>query len=509
MVLCFVFVLFVFLIGLMMFWLDQELIGLINLGWYFYVYVFIGLVNMWVVGMVLFVVVNFICFQIFVWVVFFGLLVFYFVGSVIVGQELELCDELVFIDLFVFNIFGEMMCYWIVFEVNIQVILFEGLFLMNWLIWIGIGLGLLLFSVFIFCFCKGGLVSVFKKSKVQVVFGLKSVILDFELLCMQLVLNGMMMCQQFFVCFGFEVKGVVLNVVFWVILVFGLFNIVFGFFFVNGIYGMDNYLVIWVMMNIINGVYLIILIIIVIYYVVELMWCECCFCFNEIMDVMLILSWVFIIFKFLVMMVVILLLVIVVIVVVVLLQLVMGYIVIEMDQYMICLIMEIVILVGLFFVLVIFLQVLLNNCWLGMVVMLVFFVVLLIMSQIGFDYNFYQYGGLFGVLYLDMNGYGYFLGILFWFMLYWSFWVLFLMVLVYQFWSCGVFILIGICLKNLFVGFILVMVGFVIVLLVGVGVIGGWIYYNINILNQYIFGLNVCVLQVEYEWIYDYFVDLF
>ncbi|MBO6729253.1 MAG: aminopeptidase, partial [Maricaulis sp.] len=206
--LCFASVPLAFLIGSMMPWLDQELIGPTNLGWYLYVYASIGLVNMWVVGTVLFAVANFTRSQIFVWVAFLGLLVLYFVGSAIAGQEPELRDELALIDPFAFNTFGEMTRYWTAFEANTQVIPFEGLFLMNRLIWIGIGLGLLLLSVFTFRFRKGGSASASKKSKAQAASGPKSAISDLELPRMQPVLNGTTTRQQFFARLGFEVKGV-------------------------------------------------------------------------------------------------------------------------------------------------------------------------------------------------------------------------------------------------------------------------------------------------------------
>lgn len=506
--LCFASVPLAFLIGSMMPWLDQELIGPTNLGWYLYVYASIGLVNMWVVGTVLFAVANFTRSQIFVWVAFLGLLVLYFVGSAIAGQEPELRDELALIDPFAFNTFGEMTRYWTAFEANTQVIPFEGLFLMNRLIWIGIGLGLLLLSVFTFRFRKGGSASASKKSKAQAASGPKSAISDLELPRMQPVLNGTTTRQQFFARLGFEVKGVVLNVAFWVILAFGLFNTVPGFFFANGIYGTDNYPVTRVMMNTINGAYSIIPIIIVIYYAAELMWRERRFRFNEITDATPTPSWVFITSKFLAMMVVILSLAIVAIVAAALSQLAMGYTAIEMDQYMIRSIMEIVIPAGLLSALAIFLQVLLNNRWLGMAAMLVFFVASLIMSQIGFDHNLYQYGGSPGAPYSDMNGYGHFLGISLWFTLYWSFWALFLMVLAYQLWSRGALTPIGTRLKNLFVGFTPATAGLAIVSLVGAGATGGWIYYNTNILNQYISGPNARALQAEYERTYDHLVDL-
>ncbi|WP_300528287.1 M1 family aminopeptidase [Maricaulis sp.] len=505
--LCFISVPLAFLLGSWMPWLDQELIGPTNLGWYLYLYASLGLVNMWVVGTVLFTVANFTRSQIFVWVAFLGLLVLYFVGSAIAGQEPELRDELALIDPFGFNTFAEVTRYWTAFEANSQVIPFEGLYMANRFIWIGVGLALLAINLATFRFRKGGSAGASKKSKAQTSTGPKSAISDLDLPRMTPVLNGASTRQQFFARLSFEVKGVVLNVAFWVILAFGLFNTVPGFFFANGLYGTDNYPVTRVMMDIIAGAYSIIPIIIVIYYAAELMWRERRFRFNEITDSTPTASWVFITSKFLAMMVVIVSLALVAVIAAAVSQLIMGYTVFEFDQYTIRAIMEIILPAALLAALAIFLQVLMNNRWLGMAAMLVFFVFSLVASQMGFDHNLYQYGSAPGAPYSDMNGYGHFLGISLWFSLYWSFWALLLMVLAYQLWSRGALTPITTRLRRLFVGFTPATASLALVALVGAGATGSWIFYNTNIRNEYISGPDQRALAAEYERTYWHLVD--
>jgi len=505
--LCFISVPLAFLLGSVMPWLDQELIGPTRLDWYLYLYVSLGLVNMWVIGTILFTAANFTRSQIFVWVSFLGLIVLYAVGSTIAGQEPELRDELALIDPFGFNTIGEMTRYWTTFEANSQVVPFEGLYLQNRLLWIAIGSGLLALNVLTFRFRKAGSAKASRKSKAQAETGPRSAISDIDLPRVAPDLSGKTTRQQFFARLDFEVKGVVFNVAFWVLLAFGLFNTVPGFFFANGLYGTDNYPVTRVLMDTINGAYSIIPVIIIIYYAAELMWRERRVGFFEITDSTPTPSWVFVTSKFLAMMVVIVSLTVLVIVAAALSQLVMGYTTFEFDQYIVRGMMELIVPTALLAALAIFLQVLLNNRWLGMAAMLIYFVASLVMSQVGFDHNLYQYGSAPGAPYSDMNGYGHFLGISIWFSLYWGFWALLLMVLAYQLWSRGALTPIGTRLRRLFVSFTPATAGLAAVAVIGAGLSGGWIYYNTNILNEYVSGPDARAQQAEYERLYLHLED--
>lgn len=506
--LCFLAVPVAFLIGSFMPWLDQELIGPTNLGWYVYLYASLGLVNMWVVGTILFTVANFSRSQILVWTAFLGLIVLYLVGSTIAGQEPELRDELALIDPFAFNTFGEVTRYWTAFEANTQVVPFEGVYLYNRLMWIGIGAALLAVNVLTFRFRKAGSAKRSRKSTAQAQSGGKSAISDIELPRVTPVLDGASARRQFAARVSFEVKGVVLNVAFWVILAFGLFNTVPGFFFASGLYGTDNYPVTRVMMNVVAGAFSIIPIIIVIYYAAELVWRERRYGFNEITDATPTPSWVFMTAKLVAMMVVIVALAVLAVLSAVISQAIMGYTQFELGQYLVRAFMEIVAPAGLLAALTIFLQVVLNNRWLGMAAMLVFFVATLVMSQVGFDHNLYQYGSAPGAPYSDMNGYGHFLGISLWFYVYWTFWAVLLMVLAYQLWSRGALTPITVRLRRIFVGASPAMAGLAAVALLGAAGTGGWIFYNTNVLNEYVSAPAQRALQAEYERTYLHLQDI-
>ncbi|WP_417479018.1 ABC transporter permease/M1 family aminopeptidase [Maricaulis maris] len=506
--LCFAVVPIAFLIGSVMPWLDQELIGPTRLDWYVYVYAVIGLVNMWVVGTILFTVANFTRSTMMVWVGFVALLVLYLVGSIIARQEPALRETLALIDPFGLNTFNEATRYWTAFEQNSQVIPFEGTTLANRFLWIGIGAALLVLNLVTFRFRSGNAGGAAKRKSAVATAGSRHAIADIELPRVTPTLGAKSARQQFFARVDFEVKGVVFNIAFWIILALGLFNTVPGFFLANGLYGTDNFPTTRIIMDTINGAFGIIPIVVVIYYAAELMWRERRYAFNEITESTPTESWVFITAKFVAMTVVIISLALVAIIAGMLSQLAMGYTVLEISQYAIRGVMELVLPSALLSALAIFLQVVFNNRWLGMAAMLVYFVMSLVMSQVGFDHSLYQYGFSPGAPYSDMNGYGHFLGISLWFMAYWGFWALLLMVFAYQLWSRGALTPISQRIGRLFTGYSPATALVALVAVVGGGATGGWIFYNTNIRNTYISGPDQRAMAAEYERQYIHLQDL-
>jgi ABC-2 type transport system permease protein len=505
--LCFASVPLAFLIGSQMPWLDQELIGVTNLSWYLYIYAVIGLVNMWVMGTILFTVANFTRSNLLVWIAFLLLFVLYLTGSIIAGQAPELRETIALIDPFGLNTFGEMTRYWTSFEQNSQVVPFEGVFMTNRLGWMGFGLVLLVINVLTFRFRKaassGG-----RRGKTVAVAAPVSAISEVALPRVTPTLGGASSWQQFLARLNFEVKGVVFNIAFWIILAIGLLNTVPGFFLGGGIFGTDNYPVTRVMMDIIAGGYGIFPIIIVIFYAAELLWRERGVGFSEITDATPTPSWVFITSKFFAMCVVIISLAAVIIFSAIISQLVQGYTVFEFDQYAMRGFVELIVRPVLLAALAIFLQVIFNNRWLGMAAMMVFVVASLVMGQVGFDHSLYRYASLAVGPWSDMNGWGHFLGISLWYSLYWSFVATVLLVLAYQLWSRGALTPIWSRLGGLFGSFTPATSGLAAAALIGAGLTGSWIFYNTNVLNEYTSGPDERRLQAAYERAYEHLVDL-
>ena len=496
-----------FLIGSMMPWLDPELIGPTTLWHYPYLFAVFGLVNMWVVGTILFTVANFTRSTVVTYSAFVALLVLYFVGLGLSQAQPSLRELFALVDPFGFNTFSEVTRYWTVFDQNERVVAFDGVMLQNRLLWIGIGLALLILNVMTFRFRRGGGIKLGKAKTTPA--GATHAISEIDLPRATPRLDGGAAIQQFLARLNFEFKGVVLNVAFWILLVLGLLNTVPGFFLGNEFYGTPNYPVTRIMVQVIQGGFSWLPFVVVIYYASEVMWRERRFGFSYIVDATPTPSWVFISTKFLALIVVITALIGVSLIAGALSQLARGFPDVELGQYAIRGVMSMIMPAALLAALAIFAQVLFNNRWLGMAALLVYQIVSIVMANIGLDHNLYTYTGTPGAPYSDMNGYGHFLGIQLWFYAYWAFWALILLTLSYLLWSRGSLTPILKRLGALPRGF--AQAGTAMILLVGTaGAVstGGWIFYNTNVLNSYQSSNASRAQTAEYERQYIHLQDI-
>lgn len=487
-----------FLIGSMMPWLDPELVGPTVLWWYPYLFAALGLVNLWIVGTILFTVANFTRSTVMTYAAFVALLVLYFVGLGLSQTQPDLRETFALIDPFGFNTFSEVTRYWTVFDQNQRAIPFEGVFMQNRLIWIVFGLVLLAINVTTFRFRQGGL-KIGRGKGAAAAAGNASAISEIDLPRVTPRLDGAAALSQFFARLNFEFKGVVLNVAFWILLVLGLLNTVPGFFLGNEFYGTPNYPVTRIMIDVINGAFAWLPFVVIIYYAAEVMWRERRVGFSYIVDATPTPSWVFISTKFLALCLVVVSLIGVALIAGGLSQTIRGFSPVEWDQYAIRGLVEMVVPAAIFAALAIFAQVLMNNRWLGMAFMLVFMIVSIVMSQVGLDHNLYQYGTAPGTPYSDMNGYGHYLGIALWFYAYWGFWALLLLVLSYRLWSRGSLTPVLKRLAAFGRGMTPATAGLLLVAIGGAGATGGWIFYNTNIRNEYLSSTDFRGLQAEYE----------
>jgi ABC-type transport system involved in multi-copper enzyme maturation permease subunit len=497
-----------FLIGSMMPWLDPELVGPTDLSWYVYIFAVFGLVNMWVVGTILFTVANFTRSTVMTYSAFVALLVLYFVGLGLSQAQPDLRETFALIDPFGFNTFSEMTRYWTVFDQNARVVPFEGILVTNRLMWIGIGAALLSLNVLTFRFRQGGGLKL-RKSSAAAPAVTSHAISEFDLPRVTPRLDGGAAMQQFLARLGFEVKGVVLNVAFWILLVLGLLNTIPGFFLGNEFYGTPNYPVTRILVTVVEGAFAWLPFVVVIYYAAEVMWRERRFGFSYIVDATPTPSWVFISTKFLALCVVIAALIATSLIAAALSQLAMGFDRIELDQYAIRGVVGMIVPAALVAALAIFAQVLFNNRWLGMAGLLVYQIVSIVMANIGLDHNLYTYANAPGAPYSDMNGYGHFLGIQLWFYAYWGFWALLLLTLSYLLWSRGSLTPIMRRLATLPRGFAQPGTAFVaLIAIAGAVSTGGWIFYNTNILNEYSSSNAQRAQAAEYERQYLHLQDV-
>jgi ABC-type transport system involved in multi-copper enzyme maturation permease subunit len=164
---------------------------------------------------------------------------------------------------------------------------------------------------------------------------------------------------------------------------------------------------------------------------------------------------------------------------------------------------------ALFSVLAVFSQVISKTRFSGYLLAIGAFLVTTIgLNKLGLEHQLLRYGGAVDVRYSDMNGYGHLLPRFLWVKTYWAFAAMILVVLSALFWRRGIDASTRIRLTvagqrltrrmRLVLG--LVLIGFISS--------GGFIYYNTNILNEYLPERRLDTLQAEYEKRYRRYMDV-
>jgi len=136
-------------------------------------------------------------------------------------------------------------------------------------------------------------------------------------------------------------------------------------------------------------------------------------------------------------------------------------------------------------VLTVFVQVLVSNKYIGWAVMLVYFVASVMLGNIGWEHNLYNYGGSPQIPLSDMNGLARFWIGQAWFQLYWTAFATMLLVLSHALWRRGTTIALRPRLaqvgRHLRGAPAAVLGGAALVWIAS----GAWIFYNTNVLNRY------------------------
>jgi ABC-2 type transport system permease protein len=162
----------------------------------------------------------------------------------------------------------------------------------------------------------------------------------------------------------------------------------------------------------------------------------------------------------------------------------------------------------LYAVLAVFVQMLVPHKFVGLLVMLLFIVARQTLPRLGFEHNLYRYASTPPVPLSDMNGQGEFARYAAWFRAYWTAGAVILTVLAYGLWRRGVSAPLVMRLKRLprrlagpagWIGAAAAVV---------MAALGGFIYYNTNVLNEYRPFLKSERWSAEYEKSLSEFVDV-
>ena len=163
-----------------------------------------------------------------------------------------------------------------------------------------------------------------------------------------------------------------------------------------------------------------------------------------------------------------------------------GYFRFEVGGYLAWFVWPMAVAAVLIAILTVFVQVLVSNKYIGWAVMLVYFVASVMLGNVGFEHNLYNYGGTPPVPLSDMNGLGRFWIGQAWFQLYWAAFATMLLVLAHALWRRGTTVALRPRLAQMgqhlrgMPGATLVVAALVWV------ASGAWIFYNTNVLNPYV-----------------------
>ena len=424
------------------------------------------------------------------------LLLVLYLASQSMLRDLEQKEIAAMLDPFGVRAFSFHTQYWTPAERNTLQIPLEGYILYNRLIWMGIGILVLIINHFSFSF---NVVrnSIFKSRSVKE-----------ERLTIKPEEIKIPLAQQFTSLSThigqlvkltiFYFKMVFKEIPFIGIVIAGMLLMFLNAINMNELYGTSSYPTTYSVLGLLGGFNLFFVIIAVLYSG-ELVWKERAVNLNLIIDAMPMPDFIHLISKFLGMLLVYMVLLFGLIVCGIIIQASYGYYKFELGVYFGTLFTETLAFLVLYTLLSMFIQVMINNKFLGYAVAIAFFILVGFFGQMGLEHPLFQFGsGSLGT-YSDMNVYGHFVTPFTWFQVYWFAFVIFLFALSVIFsvrgseavmkmrWKSG---------KLRMSKSLITLIASAVVVFISTG---SYIFYNINIVNEYSNKDQREGLQIDYE----------
>ncbi|MBI3716300.1 MAG: ABC transporter permease [Betaproteobacteria bacterium] len=392
--------------------------------------------------------------------------------------------------------------YWTVAERNTRLVPFEGVVLWNRLLWMGISLLAVAATFWRFSFSGFAAERLSEKSKtVSGASGSEdeehaesdSMVAPAAIVSTNG--SGRLLGKLVWLNFRETVK----NIYFGVIVFAGLLFLIFASTTLGSRYGTNTWPVTYQMTDLLGGSFGLFMLIIITFYAGELMWRERDNRLDQILDATPAPTWLPLLSKLLALMLVPVVLQTMLIATGVLIQAFKGYTHFELGLYVKQLLVLQLGSYWLICALAIAVHSVINNKYLGHFAMILYYIVITFASALGFDHNLYQYAEGPRVVYSDMNGFGHFLWRAGVFQAYWTAAAGLMLVAAYLMWTRGT--VAGwrermVVARDRFRGGI--PVATLVLLLAFVG-LGGYVFYNTNVLNQYVTSNARQQQQVEYE----------
>jgi ABC-type transport system involved in multi-copper enzyme maturation permease subunit len=401
--------------------------------------------------------------------------------------------------------FAEVTRYWTVFDKNLRVPELAGTLLYSRVIWVGLALFSLLVTAarFRFSLSPGWRPRLRRRARPA-----KPAPISKATATVRPSFGGSLALRQLASQVRMDVRGVLKSVPFYVILLFGIVNVLSGFYFSIGqLYGTPVLPVTGLMIQAVAGSYLFIAIIIIIYYAGELVHREQQSGMASIVDATPVPNAVLVVGKIVALWFVIVTLLAVVMITAMVIQAVNGYYDFQPGVYLVGLFLMLGWPMYLLGVVAVLIQVLVRSKFAGMAVVLVVFLGLPVLDSLGFEHGLYQIG-LQTPRYSDLNGWGHFVTPALAFGTYWSLIAVLMGVVAHLFFRRGHVDRLGerfaIARQRLTRPVMWVSA----LSLAATVSLGGWIFYNTNVLNRYETQEDLEQLQADYEQRYKQYEAL-
>jgi len=285
---------------------------------------------------------------------------------------------------------------------------------------------------------------------------------------------------------------------FGVLLAIGVFQLIVANRYLGAAWGTPIYPVTHLMLHSIGALFSVLLMIILAFYGGELIWRQRAARLHEIYDAMPVASWVFFAGKATALMVVAIVYLGAGIATTIGIQLYQGYDHLELPVYAQGFVVEVLTFL-LVAILAVFLQVAAGKKFIGYLLMILYLLSKSVLDTFHFEHCLYRYACTPAAPYSDMNGYGHFVAPLVWFNLYWAFGAAILSVLALLLWVRGTDSGWRLRLRLAAQRFRGPVRRVLTVATVGFVATGGWIFYNTNVLNEYLPEDRVEARKAAYE----------
>ena len=486
------------IVGAAMPWIDPEVLGPFNAGHYAYTYFLICVPTLFVTGAGFFAIATATRSMMWTYVGVIVFLVLYLVATTFFSRP-EFINAVALMDPFGLGAYDQATRYWTAAERNTRLPDFTGYVLWNRVLWVGVAFALLGLAWTLYSRAARGSRKGEASAKVAPVGPDEAAPPVRSPVTARPLPSPSSGWAQMWALARFDIAAAVRSPAFIVLLGIGFVNSLGSLWYADELYGNTIHPVTRVMIDALRGAFTIIPLIVAIYYAGELVWRDRERRMHEIIDATPAPDWAFVVPKILAISIVLFGTLAASVLAALATQALKGYFDFQLGHYFAWYVLPETVTVVLFAVLALFMQTMVPHKTVGWMLMLLFVVAQVTLDRLGFEHNLYQYAGTPGVPLSDMNGSGDFAGFAWWFRAYWSAAAVIRSVVAYALWrrGAGAPLLIRLRLLPRRLRGTPGLVAAAAVL--AMAVLGGWIFYNTNVRNEYLTELDGEREQAEYE----------